>query len=251
MEKQGNSAPESQHVNYAAPTDSASGKQAPLGIFPAKKLELERLKPVAMGAHNFVFIHPDDPSLVVKVIKPAMRYENQKKLPLRRRLFRRFKHHKDFLRTVTEHIASYVKAGPRPSFLQRFYCLIETDYGLASVTKAERDKEGNFAPTLRRLLRDGKFDDKAQAALENFFEEFLKSDVIISDIHNIDNLVYSYDEEKDTSRFIVIDGLGESTLLPFCAYFKIFNRLQKLRKIKKMRKAIATTLATKPDTERS
>ncbi|MDR1497025.1 MAG: PhoP regulatory network YrbL family protein [Puniceicoccales bacterium] len=114
------------------------------------KLTLKDAAPFAKGGHCLIFAHPSRPELVVRVINPE--YIRKNNTLFRRAHFRRFQYHIDFLRAASEHIFSYLDAAGRPSFLQQLYCLVETDLGLAAVTRAERGADGGG---MRFVVIDG------------------------------------------------------------------------------------------------
>jgi hypothetical protein len=198
---------------------------------------LKEKQPFASGGHFLVFTHPANSAYVIKAVKPEYNYNNISRFSLRKFLFRRYKHYVDCVRIVTGIIPAYLGNDKHPDFLQHFYGFEITDLGLAIVAKAERDQAGGYAPTLKKLLEEGKFDDTAQKELEIFFEELLGSAVVVSDL-SADNIVYSWNDEKGKSRFVLIDGLGEKNTIPLRTYFSFFNYRAKLRGIKRIRRKI-------------
>lgn len=205
--------------------------------------------PLNGGGNRLVFAHPDDPSLVIKVIRPDARFENQKNPPWRKRFFRRFKHYNAFVREVGEHIAAHVKNDAPPPFLQRFCGFVETDFGLGSVTKAEREHDGNYAPTLVEIIKRGDFTESVRSDLRDFIRQFLEHDVIAGDFH-AGNIVHAWDETHG-SHFVIIDGLGEKNVIPLCSLFPWINRHYKLRKIRRMKAEIDLLVKTFARTARA
>lgn len=204
-------------------------------------LQLKECTPLARGGKRIVFAHPDAPALLVKVIRPDARLENPKKPSWRKRLFwrfRRFKHYNAFKREVDELIAAYANSGNDrpPSFFQRFYGFLETDLGLGSVTRAELDQDGNYAPTLAELVWQGRFTAPVRNDLNRFIDQFLRHNVVACDFHE-GNLVHAWDETHG-SHFVIIDGLGDKNLVPLCTLFPRFNRHYKRRRICRMKKRL-------------
>ena len=220
---------------------SQSGKiHNPQQHFAAKPpLKLNGVNPVASGGHRLVFAHPEDPSLVLKVVRNEVRYENNQSLSIWRRYFQRYKHYNDFAREATEHIASYVATDTKPPFVQQFYGFIETDMGLAAVSRAERDKEGEYALNLYQLLQQRKFDSEARRAFDDFASQLFANDIVVGDLR-LENIVYSYDANRDEMHFVIIDGLGDKNGIPICSVSKTYNRLSKKKRIRRIRDQIAT-----------
>jgi len=204
---------------------------------PLEKLVLKDAKPFNKGGHCLLYAHPACADLVVRVVSPD--YVERSSTLLRRKFNRRFGHLVDFQRLASEFIFSHLTP-KRPSFLQDFCCFVETDLGLGVVVKAERGKDGNYAPALNTLLKNGTFDDTAAAALERFFVDLLASDIIVGDLRS-GNLVLSHDAATGESRFVIVDGLGEKTGIPICSWFRFFNVLAKKRHIRRIRSEISRT----------
>ncbi len=204
-------------------------------------LHLGHLKPIASGNNRDVFAHPDDPELIIKIIKPAtIDKHSGADASWKKNQFRRFKHYHTFLRECEEHIASHLDPGGKPDFTHTVVGFVTTDLGLGLVTKAERGADGGYARTLADLIARGSFDDEAREALEQFKHDFFESGVIITDV-NLRNLVYSHHPEKG-SRFVVIDGYGEKNIIPFNSIFKWCHRRSKRKRVNRLTRAVAREL---------
>jgi hypothetical protein len=110
------------------------------------------------------------------------------------------------------------------------------------VSRAVRDRDGILAPTLRKLLEAGRFDDKARRHLDEFFDWLLRSVVIIGDL-NAGNLVYGYDPANG-DHFVVIDGIGDKNIIPLSSMSLRLNRMSKERRIRRINEEIARTAPT-------
>ena len=107
---------------------------------------------------------------------------------------------------------------------------------MGMIVEAARDREGNLAPTMLKLLTERRFDDKARAALERFTEKLLNSDIVVADVHP-GNLVYAHNEEEG-DHFVLIDGIGATTLIPLKVWSRRANLASKRKKIAKLRRAV-------------
>lgn len=193
--------------------------------------------PVAKGGLRLVYEHPDDPSLLVKVMRPEAvesRYGMGQPWYKRRRRFRQYIL---FARETLEYLATWASHGETLPIAQRVAGFVETDMGLGLVTDAIRGSDGGLAPTLAHLIDHRLFDEEAAAALERFLAELLECDLVIADLHER-NLVYAA-SEGDPRRFVMIDGIGASTILPLKALSRRFNRRNKSAKIRRLRKRMA------------
>lgn len=204
-------------------------------------LELKNREPLNKGHSRLVFEHPDDPTLIVKVIRPDVVEDRfGKGTPWYKRL-RRYGRFLSYAREAQEFIAVHNAHGNSPPFLQRVVGFVETDYGLGLITGAVRGRDGSIAPSLAMLIDSGRFDAEAQANLAAFIEEILACDVIISDM-NLGNLVYAFDEERG-DHFVLIDGLGNANLFPFKILSRRINRRSKRKRCERLHARIDRRLA--------
>jgi hypothetical protein len=207
-------------------------------------LKLKNRTPLTQGASRLVFEHPDDPDLLVKVIRPEVvddRFGKNTKWYKRRR---RFGKYSSYIREIQEYLAVREKCGEDDPFLQRIVGFARTDMGLGLALEAVKWVDGSLAPSLRNLIHTGRFDSEAHAALETFLDGLLRSPVIISDI-NMGNIVCSFTEERGY-HFVLIDGIGNNGLIPFKAISKTINRRSKLGRFKRLRARIERSKSRHP-----
>ncbi len=208
-----------------------------------KPLAVSHLVPIGGGNHCSVYVHPDRSDLIVKV--PAERQVLHHsgvggrwyKRPFRKRS--RTRHLGDFLREVQEQLVTRAAGDPPSPFMQEIVGFVETDVGHGTMSRAVRTAEGELAPTLRALLRAGKFDRRKRADLNAFFQWVLETPVVFSDL-NPRNIVYGVDREG-TPRFVAIDGIGEKNVIPFSSLSTRMNRRAKQRRIDRINREIAET----------
>ena len=203
-------------------------------------LHLKHLKPVAIGRQRYVFVHPDDPSLIVKVVTEGYveRRSNKGGRPYKRwyKDYIRSRHHQVFLREIKEHLALRAAESVLPRYVQEIVGFAETDVGMGVVSRAVRDRNGNLAPTLRTLLEEGRFDDTARHHLDEFFDWLMHSVMVVGDL-NAGNLVYGFDPAFG-DHFVVIDGIGDKNIIPLSSMSARLNRLSKRRRIQRINQEI-------------
>ena len=177
-----------------------------------KIIKLKDESPLARGRSRLVFRHPDDPDLIIKVVRPEViedRFGNNTKWYKKRRRFGRFI---SYMREIQEFLAVQSSMDKSPHFLQRIVGFTQTDLGLGLVIEAVLDPNGQLAPTIFALIKSGQFDDQAKDALRSTLDQILHCNVIISDL-NPGNLVYTSSPEHG-HYFVLIDGLGNNSLIP-------------------------------------
>ena len=204
-------------------------------------INLSNRQPIAQGKQRFVFIHPDQPDLIIKVIRPDAADRAWGRWYKMRRCYGQYL---SYMREIGEYVATHAREGSSPPFVQRIKGFVDTDMGLGLVLDAVRGEDGGLAPTLRAMLRNGTFDRAAERALEEFFQELMASDVIAADL-NGGNVVYARVAENG-SRFVMIDGLGQHNLIPIKRFSRTINRRGKFRRIGKLRRQIAAARGQHP-----
>ncbi|MET0261930.1 MAG: YrbL family protein [Rariglobus sp.] len=199
-------------------------------------LKLSHLKPLAQGRMRLVFEHPDDRSLLIKVIRPDVierRWGSGAAWYKRRRRYGRYT---SYIREIQEYLAAYARHGKSLSFAQKITGLVETDMGLGLVMEAVRSSSGELAPSLMDLISTGTFDEEARRALDVFLQQLVDSNLLISDM-NPGNMVY-LNKGSSGGRFVLIDGIGASSAIPFKSWIRWLNRRSKLGRVKRLRLSI-------------
>jgi hypothetical protein len=194
-------------------------------------LRLSTSVPIASGATRDVYLHPDDDSLLVKVVPPDVierRYERGRPWYKTRR---RYRHFISYLREAREHIALRAQCNGHPRSLQRIVGFADTDLGFGLVVEAAKDREGKIAPTLPQLIDEGRFDTAARNHLQDCLEELIGLPVVLGDL-NTPNFVYAWTEEHG-DHFVLIDGIGCKNIIPFNRMSLLINRRSKRRRIRR------------------
>jgi hypothetical protein len=193
-------------------------------------LHLADLEPIARGRMRLVFRHPHDPSLLIKVIRPDVidqRWGSGQKWYKKRRRYRQYI---SYIRECEEYIAGYASVGHSLPFAQKITGFVETDLGLGMVMEAALDSDGNLAPTLREIATKEPFGEDVRRELDDFIRQIMESNVVVADC-NPANVVRAYTPGKG-HRFVLIDGLGVSTILPLKLLSPAFNRMSKRARIR-------------------
>ena len=192
-------------------------------------LHLADEAPVAKGRMRLVFRHPHDSSLLVKVIRPDI--INQRwgsGMPWYKKQ-RRYRQYISFIRETEEYIAAYAQHGGSVSFAQKITGYVETDLGLGMAMEAALDRDNNLAPTLAHLALEKLLDNEMRAELRRFTAALIESDIIVADL-NPANIVRAFTPENG-HHFVIIDGLGLSTILPFKRICRAINRASKRKRV--------------------
>ena len=205
-------------------------------------LVLKDAEVVAAGSTRNVYRHPDNPSLLVKVIRPSAIEERfGSGAPWYKFKRRRYRHLIAYLREIREQIAVHAMGGEYPAYLQKIVGIVETDLGMGFVVEAVLGRDGSFAPTVADLIRRGQLDRPIRAKLDRFLEELVASPVIVADL-NPSNVVLGFDPERG-ERFVLIDGIGFKNIIPLERMSAYANRWGKARKASQFRATVEARAA--------
>ncbi|MDE0661513.1 MAG: YrbL family protein [Gammaproteobacteria bacterium] len=193
-------------------------------------LRLHDLEPFAIGGTRRCYVHPDDETRCVKVLRTD-------RTPQARRAvasgWRRFKGLASFddQRKETKAYRHLRRRGQLDyTHVPRFYGTVETDQGAGIVTALFRDYDGGYPKNLEELLPLGMTDALEQAISE--FKQWLRRELFLTrDLlpHNI----IAVAARPARYRLVIVDGIGNSEFIPLSHWFTFCARAKIERKIRK------------------
>lgn len=195
-------------------------------------IPISQQQPVAKGRKRLVFDHPDDSSLLIKVLREEALNVAAGRIAPWSALSSRYYGVAPIARELREFVRANVEQGGHPGFLQRIVGFVDTDLGLGVVARAERDRDGRLAPTMQSLLEKGRVDEQVLSDLSRFCDAVLESRIVVSDLNSW-NIVYSYRPGRGR-RFVLVDGTGDKTLIPILRMSPLLRQRAKRRKIAKL-----------------
>lgn len=171
---------------------------------------------LARGNDRYVFQHPQDSRLLIKVVIPGIpKYKSKI-----REVYRELKECKP--RNEVDAL-----------FLQRMQGLVETNKGIGQVIVKEADEQNNIARTLYQLAKDHELDAEKLSKLNAFLAWFVNTDVIINSLH-CKNIVYAWDSARQEYRFKIIDGFGDKTFIQLSKLSGAIRDKNKIKCLKRM-----------------
>lgn len=84
--------------------------------------------------------------------------------------------------------------------------------------------DGNLAPTLHDLKRNGGLDDRHMLAMRRFRQRCIDLQVVLGD-NNATNVVYT-EQRSGEPEFVAIDGFGEKAFIPVHRWSRFFNTMR-------------------------
>lgn len=181
-----------------------------------QKLVLTDEDLLAKGNDRYVFQHPHDSQLLIKVVIPGIvKYKSKV-----REVYRDVKECKPNNQTDS-------------LYIQKIEGLVETNRGVGQVIVKECDEHSDIALTLYQLALNKELDAGKLQKLNAFLAWFVSTGVIINSLH-CKNIVYAWDSARQEYRFKVIDGFGDKTLFQLSKLSGVIRDKNKLKCLKRM-----------------
>lgn len=199
-------------------------------LTPLTPLVLDPAAKVAEGVERQIYVHPEDPTRLIKIMKarPTERYTRWTFSHLTKRYmpstrYRAIaKQYDEFRRVMFTHHLD-------PDFIPpicHLYGFVPTTLGLGGVTERVTDRAGNNAPTLSDMA--GAISDAELAALNVFIARLYDLAICASDL-NPANFVYGYRHigaagQRMGPEWVLVDGFGDRTAIPITALSALIRR---------------------------
>jgi hypothetical protein len=197
----------------------------------SRTLKLKDETPLAKGGRRLVFRHPHDPRLIVKVLQDTYIKRLIPDPDNWRQKQKRYKRYITYLQEAREHLTACALFGTPSKHMQKLAGFVDTDYGQGIVYEAAFGPDGNFAPTLDAMIKQGRYTPEIAQAYEEFRAWLIDAPVVITPLHT-DNLVCVRDD-AGKPYFILIDGIGERAAVPIKGVFPWLNRRAKLKNVRR------------------
>ncbi|WES70489.1 YrbL family protein [Superficieibacter sp. HKU1] len=172
---------------------------------------------LAKGNDRYVFQHPQDSNLLIKIVIPGIAKYKSKQ----REVYREIKECKPNSETDA-------------LYMQKIEGLVETNKGVGQVIVKECDEHSHIAQTLYQIALNKELDAIKLQKLNVFLAWFVSTSVIINSLH-CKNIVYAWDRDRQEYRFKVIDGFGDKT---FFQLSKLSGAIRDKNKIKCLRRML-------------
>jgi hypothetical protein len=187
-------------------------------------IKLKGLTPVSAGALQFVYQHPSEPDYLIKILRlDRMRKRWARKsrgLPITRR-FGLYNAWVRELKTYIE-LRSRSPDGQCPEFVQRHYGLTDTDLGIGLLVGKVKDRAGNLAPPLSKVVQQHGFTEELRKKFADLQTKIEALNIVTSDINGY-NILLGWSEQHG-DHLVIIEGLGDNTLIPVKTMFRFLNR---------------------------
>lgn len=187
---------------------------------------------VGKGSVRDVYVHPTRPDYLIKVFNDRKRADARQGVRGAARFVRPHYPYGDFIREQAEYMRCVILAGKLGCAvpIAEIASLTPTDLGTGQIVRRIGDGHGGVAKTVLALLSEGRFDADHLALLNSFMAEIWTLEVNAPDL-SCTNVAF----DGDAHRFVLVDGIGEKTIIPVRAWVGALNR----RKLHKMAHGMA------------
>ena len=183
-------------------------------------VDLTGKQALAKGRKQSVYDHPDDPRTLIKVLTEG---------PEPRRLVPRYSEFRygsfrPWHREISEYLSLLNRGVREIDRLSAFHGLAATSRGPGMLVEKLTRPDGQLAPTLRQLVRATAPQSQERSLLEEEVGDLLadldRGRIIVGDLHP-GNIVRAVER---ADNLVVIDGLGERTLVPITQFSNLAYR---------------------------
>jgi len=197
-------------------------------------LLLRATAPLAHGTRRAVYQHPDDAGALVKVAytgKSKLQRDTGRFSSWTRRLgLDSYGVQAEFRRELREISSLRARLGTLPDCIADIHGLVGTDLGPGIVVQKICGSDGRLAPTLGAVLRAEGLDETRRQQILRAGACLARSRVILNNLA-LHNIVVAPDPVLG-ERLVVIDCVGEKTLIPvqrLCPWFSRRSTAKRLR----------------------
>lgn len=205
-------------------------------------IDLAAMTPIAHGNERYIYPHPTDANLLIKVVNSERRSLSQKAHRIKRwyRRFHRESTYRVFITELSEYISTAVQSSLAQASLPlaRVVGLVDTSMGLGLLVEKITGEDGKVAPTLAHLMRNEGWDDSWEYHLNRFFRDLADRHVIFNDV-GPQNIVFGRNAAGVRGLFL-IDGFGSKQAIPVFAWSKRLNSRRLSRKYLKLMTRLKT-----------
>ena len=208
-------------------------------------IELSGRTPLAQGTHCHVYAAPFDPELVIKVIRRDLPPPRNQWKKWKRALhgWRPALQDRPLIREYAAYIALRRTQIDRGGDLPVAHCagVVATDHGLGILYEKISEDGQELGPSVSQLASGGQL-EAALPLLTDFARRLFDWDIRANDV-NRGNIVLG--NRNGRRQFVLVDGLGDSHLIPLRAWFRRWNH----RSLNKRFAKVARRTALKWDSQ--
>jgi hypothetical protein len=194
-----------------------------------RALQLDDGSRIASGVQRAVYLHPFDPTKLIKVLRPANLMPRRRnfngvmdRLLPSTRLRQIRKEYSEYLRLMLRH--------PEPDFrspIAHMFGFTPTTAGLGCVTEMVKRSDGSLGETLGKKAKEGRLQEADIALLNDTIARIYAYDIRASDM-NPENFVFGHRDNgtgPGPRECVLVDGFGDIHAIPVRSLARWSNRM--------------------------
>lgn len=194
-------------------------------------INLKNIEPFAKGGNRLCFVHPNDHTKVIKVRRPDFTLEDLRKK-------KGFPKSLKPLSSFDDNLEEYnvLKQFKKNYGVQAFehvckcYGFEDTDLGKGLTLELVRDANGLISFNIKQYLYEIGATDSFRKALAEFNSFWL--DIALPSRNLLaHNILVQQDDKNEVRRLVVVDGLGDPSLIPYGLIPKALHKKKAQKRI--------------------
>jgi hypothetical protein len=176
-------------------------------------IEIDSHALVGKGLHRECFVHPEDPSLCVKIVVAGNGNENHRE---------------------AAYYAALADRGVSWEMLPRFHGLVQTSLGEGAVFDLVRDYDNRISLTLGHYLSSQQLTELHEGVLRDALQalrQYLLDNRIITMTLKPKNILFQLlSPQPQSGRLVIVDNIGNSDFIPLTNFSAALARWKIRRK---------------------
>ncbi len=194
-------------------------------------LQLSQLEPFAIGGTRRCYVHPEDATRCIKVLRSDRTPQRRREQARGLRRLRGLRHWDDQLKEVNAYRELMQRHGSMLwKHVPEYFGTIETDMGIGIETKVFRDFDGRFPLNLEERVPRGT-DQSLERAIDEF-KVWLRAELVLTR-NLLPHNIIAVRESEQSCRLVIVDGIGNSEWIPISGWIRAVARQKIERKIKR------------------
>jgi len=198
-------------------------------------LPIAECKYLTRGTVKEVYVHPNWPTAVLKIVRPELvdgegQFSGHRGLKRRRNVGI----YRQFSREISQYLSlcrRNYRNGTTLFPIAAPMGFVQTDQGLGLLSERIVDETGNLAPSIYTLLKDGTFSEVHGKALLQFFNDCARLHIVFGEV-NWNGILFTT-ARSGKPEFVLVDGIGEKNILPLKSIFWGLNS-KRVRKVQSL-----------------
>jgi hypothetical protein len=171
---------------------------------------------ISEGSVHFIYHHPNHNGAIIKIRKITL-----KKKPSLRFSKITLHNYREYFYLYKTYILATARSNIAPSYIATPMGFINTNQGVGFVMEKISDKNGDMSKSIRDLLNTKSVTlIEINKKMDELFNSIKKDKAFFHDL-SLDNICAERDNFGNIIRLVIVDGIGEGTLIKSRTYLRL------------------------------